>query len=372
MNFNDSFGEENNIIIKPIEKGDIAEDEKKLQNDNDLMNTSFNDSNNNNIFSSLPLEMKIDNEYSNSNNLYDNLYTTELIKYNLSNLFNIIKKRIKTLNLHTFYILKKKSNYRVNNLINAEILFLKISSSLNIMSKIFKKNRRRILYHVLCKLKNKNKVNDIFKLKFEMIYKKEKDNIINENNIKLKIIEKESKEIQKKINNLNAKDNDLKFELNNLIKKEKQLNDKMRILETSKNSNQGVAKQQSSNISSINNNSKYDSDIISLESTIETNKQIKERKEEIIKNFIYKMNDLLNEYKVYIDMLNTTDGINSNINNGNIDINDNSNSNKQSISQKDKDGSGNTWYTSKSSGNQINGIQVNNFNNVGNLIDNEH
>ena len=114
-------------------------------------------------------------------------------------------------------------------------------------------------------------------------------------------------------------------------------------------------KQQTNNISSINNNSKYESDIISLESTIETNKQLKEGKEEIIKQFIYKMNDLLNDYKVYIDMLSSNEGINNNINinSGNFEINDNSN--HQSLSHKDKDGSGNTWYTSKLSS----GIQNN-------------
>ena len=37
-------------------------------------------------------------------------------------------------------------------------------------------------------------------------------------------------------------------------------------------------KQQTSFINSINNNSKYDSDILTLESTIETNKQIKKEK----------------------------------------------------------------------------------------------
>ena len=115
-------------------------------------------------------------------------------------------------------------------------------------------------------------------------------------------------------------------------------------------------KQQASNISSINNNSKYDSDILTLESTIETNKQIKERKEEIIKNFILKMNDLLSEYKIYIDMLKQTEGINNNKNN---EINDNSNSKKQSLNQKEC--SGNTWHSSKSSGNQINALQANNF-----------
>jgi hypothetical protein len=354
MNYNDSFGEDNNIIIKTIEKGDIAEDEKKTQN-KDPMNTSFNN-NNNDIFSSLPLEMKIDNEYLNSNNIYDTLLSKELVKYHLSNVFNIINTKTIILKTQTFYFLKKISNNKINNLIKAEILYLKISSCFIILSKIFKKNRLRILYDVLCKLKNKNKINDIFKLKFEIIYKKDKDNIINENNIKIKIIEKENKEIEKKIKNLNTKDNDLKVELNNLLKKEKQLNDKIKILENSKNSNTNNVKQQASNISSINNNSKYDSDILTLESTIETNKQIKERKEEIIKNFILKMNDLLSEYKIYIDMLKQTDCINNNKNN---EINDNSNSKKQSLNQKEC--SGNTWHSSKSSGNQINALQANNF-----------
>ena len=313
MNFNDSFGEDNNLIIKTIEKGDLAEDEKKTKK-NDPINTSFKN-NDDNIFSSLPLEMKIDNEYLNSNNIYGSLLSKELVKYHLSNIFNIIKNKTIILKTQTFYFLKKTSKNKINNLIKAEILFLKISSSLIILSKIFKKNRLRILYDALSKLKNKNKINDIFKLKYEIIYKKDKDNIINENNIKIKIIEKESKELEKKIKNLNTKDNDLKLELNNLLKKERQLNDKIKKLENSKNnSNTNTVKQQASNISSINNNSKYDSDILTLESTIETNKQMKERKEEIIKNFIFKMNDLLGEYKVYIDMLNNNDGNNNNQN----------------------------------------------------------
>ena len=71
------------------------------------------------------------------------------------------------------------------------------------------------------------------------------------------------------------------------------------------------------------------------------------------------MNDLLSHYKVYILMLNNADGIN---NNKNHELNNNCNSKIQIVNQKGKDGSGNTWYTSKFSGNQINGIQVNNFN----------
>ena len=359
MDPNGSFGDNNNIIIKPIEKGDIVE-EKKIQIDNnniindlDLNNDSFGNSNN--IFSSVPLEMKIDNEYSNSNSIYDTLLSKELIKYHLSNIFNIFKSKTIIIKSQIFYFLKKISNIKINNLIQAEILFLKISSSFSILSKIFKKNRKKVICQVFYKLKIKNKINEIFKLKFEMIYKKEKDSIINDNNNKLKNIEKENKEMEIKIKRLNLKENEILFELNNLIKKEKQLNDKIKSLENSKNNNINIMKQQTNNISSINNNSKYESDIISLESTIETNKQLKEGKEEIIKQFIYKMNDLLNEYKVYIDMLSNNEGINNNINinSGNFEINDNSN--HQSLSHKDKEGSGNTWYTSKLSS----GIQNN-------------
>ena len=57
------------------------------------------------------------------------------------------------------------------------------------------------------------------------------------------------------------------------------------------------------------------------------------------------MNNLLNEYKVYIDMLYNNDGINNIFNTGNFEISDNDN--HQSLSYKDKDGLGNTLYTSK-------------------------
>ena len=359
MNCNGSFGEENNIEIRGIEKGDFIEDkniEKESNNDNDDNKDIFNDSfGNNNIFSSVPLEMKIDNEYSNSNSIYDSLLSKELIKYHLSNLFNILKCKKIIIKSQIFYFLKKSSNAKINNLIKAEILFLKISSSLSILAKIFKKKRKKRLCEGFYKLKHKNRINDIFKLKFEILYKKEKDNLLNDNGIKIKNSEKEIKDLEAKIKKLKLKDNELLVDLNNLNKKEKQLNEKIKNLENSKNSNINIIKQQSSNISSIHNNSKYDSDIVSLESTIETNKQLKEGKEEIIKKFIFKMNDLLDEYKVYIDMLYNNEGIdnNININIGNIEINDNSN--QQSLSHKDKDGSGNTWYTSKISS----GIQNN-------------
>ena len=378
MNFNDSFGEiepknekekENNINIISIEKGDIGdiEEESKKNNENnnnEILNTSF--SNNNNIFSSLPLEMEIDNEYANSNDIYDTLLSRELLKYNLSNLFDILKSKIIIIKSQIFYYLKKVTNKKLKHLIYSEVLFLQISSSIQMLSNIFKKNRANKLYQVfyILLMKNKSNISDKFKLQYENKFKKEKERLVNEKNNTLKYLDAEIKDLEKRIISLNKKENEAKIEINNLTKKEKQLKDQIKALENSINNamrkSVDMTKQQSSNISSINNNSKYDSEIISLESTIETSKQLKEGKEEVIKKFIYKMNELLNEYQVYIDKLN------DNVRNNNINMEINDNSNQQSLSHKDKDGSGNTWYSSKTNfGNQQSGTHQNNINEQG-------
>ena len=155
MNFNDSFGEieannanENNINIISIEKGDITDVEGQSKKDNEnnkeILNTSF--SNNNNIFSSLPLEMEIDKEYSNSNGIYDELLSKELLKYNISNLFNILKSKIIIIKSQIFYKWKKISDKKIKNLLNSEILFLKLNSSINMLFNIIERNRANKLY----------------------------------------------------------------------------------------------------------------------------------------------------------------------------------------------------------------------------------
>ena len=239
-----------------------------------------------------------------------------------------------------FYHLKNYSQRKIYLLIKSEKLSIKISSSIEIISKIFRKKRANILYNSLYSLNGGNKINNhIFKIKYEIKFKNEKDNIINESTIKLKKLEKEVNEMENNIKILNLKDSELKIKITNLSKKEKQLNDTIKQIENSKSiiSN-------SNNRNSINNNSMYESDIISLESTIVNNKQQNEEKQKIINNFIFKVNALLNEYQEYIDLLNNNKSTTNNMN-----LNDNSNSNKQSLSSKDKDESSNTVNSSKNS-----------------------
>ena len=335
MNYNNTFTDNNNIIIKPIEKGDII-DEKDTKN-NELNNINQNEKNesNKNIFISVESKLEKDN-----NNIYESLFINELIKYNLLNIFSIIKRKIIILNSKIYYRLKNYSHKKTILLIKSEILYIKISSSIEIISNIFRKKRANVLYQTLYILNGGNKINNhIFKIKYEIKFKNEKDNIINESTIKLKKLEKEVNEMENNIKILNLKDSELKIKITNLSKKEKQLNDTIKQIENSKSiiSN-------SNNRNSINNNSMYESDIISLESTIVNNKQQNEEKQKIINNFIFKVNALLNEYQEYIDLLNNNKSTTNNMN-----LNDNSNSNKQSLSSKDKDESSNTVNSSKNS-----------------------
>ena len=368
MSFNGSFGdgefvdEEVNSNILSLgqeefkinfEEGGIDQKYSKTKNINNNNINSNNNNNeftinsntNNNIFSSVPMEMEIDTEFQNYNNFYDSLLSKELLRYHISNLFNILGTKISIINSQTFYFLKKLSDAKIQNLIKAEILCLKISSNLANFSNIFKKKRKNVLYQVFYILKARANIankfinsngSDTFRKKYETKYKKEKDNAINKNNNNIKKLEKDIKDIEKNIKMLTIKETELKAEINNYFKKEKQLNDKIKTIE---NSNNTMKKSmQSSNISSLGTSSKYETEINSLENTLEANRQLKEGKEEIIKIFMNQVNDLLNEYQVYIDNMNNIDkSKNSNTNDNNtmnIELNDYTNKQNSNLKER--------------------------------------
>ena len=354
MNYNNnSFPNDNNINFESIEKEDIKED-KNNNKDYKINNQKQNNANNKNdvnknIFTSLPSKLEIDNT---SNNTYESFLIKELINYNLENIFNLIKRKKIIINSKVFYYIKRYSQKKIFLLIKSEILYIKISSGIEIIVSIFKKKRDNKLFQALHILCGGNKMNNhIFKIKYEIKFKNEKDNLINENTLKLKKLEKEVSEMENNIKMLNLKDSELKLKITNLSKKEKQLNETIKQFENSKSSI-------SYNRNSITNNSMYESDIISLESTIVNNKQQKEEKQKIINNFLLKANELLNEYQEYIDILNSNKSSRNNINinielnnkmNSNSTSNDNLHSNKSSLNNKDKDESFNTFHSSKNS-----------------------
>ena len=93
--FNNASPDDNNIIIKPIEKGDINDEKNNENNKLNMDNQNEKNETNKNIF--ISVESKLEKDNSN-NNIYESLYINELIKYNLLNIFSIIKRRIVIIN----------------------------------------------------------------------------------------------------------------------------------------------------------------------------------------------------------------------------------------------------------------------------------
>ena len=371
MSFNGSFGdaefiEEENPNDISLGQEDIktnltkGEANQKNSNTKCFINNeiSIPTNSNNNIFCSVPMELEEESNFGNINNINNNDYyldllSKELLKYNLSNIFNILNDKKTIIQSSIFYFLKKLNKNKINNIIKAQTLYLKISSSLELFSKLFRNRRINVLYQVFQIIKRKylffqgikeNKNNN-FRAKFELNYKKEKNNLINKSTDSLKSLEKEIQILKKNINQLSLKESKLKKELNNYLQVEKQLNEKIKTIETL---NYSVKKSIQSNNSSSNRSiSKFDNEMLSLENAIEANKLVKKEKQEIINAFIKKVNNLLNEYQTYIDNLKPLEfsatNSNSNINNINMELTPRSN--LQSIKQKDT--SENSLFTSK-------------------------
>ena len=362
MSFNDSFqnmefiNEENpnNLSFGQEDvKMDLSQ-EKKLQKNsyiNNIINTNNDNDNYNNIFSSLAMELESDDNnysYNRNNDYYIDILSKELIKYNISNIINILRNKTIIIKSKIFYFLKDLYIIKLTKSIKSEILFLKILSIFNIISSIFNKHKINTLYQIFYIIKrkyiyNKDKkdinINNIssfalFKSNYELNYKKEKDDIIKRNTNSIKSIEKDIQLIKKNINQLTAKEMSLKAEIYSYLQKEKKLNEQIKNIESNNNSLKKLI--QSSDTISTRSINKNDSDVISLEKAINTTKKLKEEKEEVIKIFMDKVYKLLDEYQVYINNIknceesssnnNLNNLLNSqnNINNMGKDTNDNS------------------------------------------------
>ena len=360
MSFNGSFGDadfanDENPEVITIGQEDIkmnltsGQNSKKKPDTKCFINNekSIPTNSNNNIFSAVPMELEEESNYQNinisndiNNNYYIDLLSKELLKFNLGNLFNILSDKITIIKSNIFYIMKRIYKNKLNNIIKSQILYLRISSSLDSISKIFRIHRMNILYQIFNNIKSKyvlyqdmkgNNINN-FKAKFESNYTKEKNNLINENNNSINSLKKDIQILKKSINQLTMRESELKSEIYNYLQEEKQLNEKIKNIETLNNSLKKSI--QSSNSNSIKSISKNENDILSLESALKINKQLKEEKKEIINLFMQKVNNLLNEYQIYIDNLKTLDLSRANTNN--IMNNEfSSSSNLQSIKHKD-------------------------------------
>ena len=217
---NISLGEEDIKKNLTIENSEQKNTETKCFINNEI---SIPSNSNNNIFCSVPMEMELEeensfqnmeinnennNDNSNEDNGYMELLIKELLKYNLGNLFNILNDKKTMIKSNTLFFLKKLYQCKINKIIKAQILFLKISSKLDMLSKIFQRHRINNLYQVFYIIKRKyipkkdtkeNSIINNFRAKFEQNYTKEKNNIINQNNNSIKSLQKDIQTLKKNL-----------------------------------------------------------------------------------------------------------------------------------------------------------------------------
>ena len=306
-NSNLSFGQDFKVNCDSDGTSNLKYSNTKLSNNNDITINS----NTNNIFSPVPMEVEIDNDYQNQNNtFYDSLLSKEFLKYHISNLFSIIKSKIIVIKYKIFSMIKEVSCIKLRNLIHAEILYIEISSKLKRIVQIFKRNRINTLYRVFNILKSK-----------KYIAKNKCDNDHDKNSIEK--LKKEIKEGEKNIIILTKKEKKLRDEIKCYYKKKKQMNDTIKIIENNAvKAAIEIIKKQNNSKNNFEAN-KYDSDIYSMESTIEPNKQSKDGKEEVFKIFMENINNFLNEYQVYVNNLYGNESDMNNTNTNNINNNNN-------------------------------------------------
>ena len=258
------------------------------------------------------MEVEIDNDYQNQNNTYyDSLLSKEFLKFHITNLFSIIKSKIIIIKYKIFAMIKEVSNIKFRNLINAEIIYIEISSKLKRVSQIFKRNRINKLYQAFNILKTK-----IF------IANNEYDSDKDRNSIKK--LQKEIKDGEKNIILLTQKEKKLREEINCYYNRKKKMNDTFKVIENNAmKAAIDIIRKHNNSKNSFEKN-KNDSELYSMENSIESSKQSKIGKEDVFKLFMENINNLLNEYQVYVNNL---DGIESDLNNNTININDNNNIN---------------------------------------------
>ena len=294
----------------------------------------------NNYFS-IPMELEGETTYQhidNDNNNINDLLSKELLKYNINNIISILTNKIAIIKTNIFYQMKNIYKNKLNTLLKVQILYLRISSSLKLFITIFNIHRINNLFFAFIKLKGKynyyldmkeNGKNN-FRTKFENNYKQKKNNIISQKNNDINTLQNDIKTLEDNIKDLNMKELQLKVEINNYLYKENILKEKIKSIESLNNSLKKSI--QSSNSSSINTISKYDNEILSLENALNLSKNLKEEKEKLINKFISNVNNLLNEYQVYIDNLKSINTSKNNNNNMNVET---SSSNMISIKHKE-------------------------------------
>ena len=318
MSFNASFGqdglEESNdkisnedININNNNNSEINNDRNNisfeaLDNLNANLNNKSNDAvpENNDIFNSIPME--IETEENDRIYYYQNEYLIEKIYYNLNKMIKVINNKFLLKKLFVFLLLKRISDIKHYQIIDAQLILIKLTNSLKLLIRIYRRQKRNYLKKYFYKWNNNNILNkqtQEIKQKIEEKIQKENEEKVDNLTKKLNEIEKESKNLNKTYSSLENTNNELKNKIKQFNDKENNLISKLKQLESKNSKFKELISTRSPSISSTSEHKTLESKKRLLENQINYLQDQKKEKENTLQLFISEMEKNLQKYEKY-------------------------------------------------------------------------
>ena len=318
MSFNASFGqdglEESNEKISNEDVGINNNNNSEINNDRnnisfealDNLNANLNNKSNdavpenNDIFNSIPME--IETEENDRIYYYQNEYLIEKIYYNLNKMIKVINNKFLLKKLFVFLLLKRISDIKHYQIIDAELILIKLTNSLKLLIRIYRRQKRNYLKKYFYKWNNNNILNkqtQEIKQKIEEKIQKENEEKVDNLTKKLNEIEKESKNLNKTYSSLENTNNELKNKIKQFNDKENNLISQLKQLESKNTKFKELISTRSPSISSTSEHKTLESKIKLLENQINHLQDQKKEKENTLQLFISEMEKNLQKYEQY-------------------------------------------------------------------------
>ena len=318
MSFNASFGqdliEDSNEMLSGEEVESFNNDKNELIDErnnisfegSDNLNVNINNKSNdavpenNDIFNSIPME--IETEENERVFFYQKEYLIEHLNFYLNKMIKIINNKFLLKKLFAFLLIKRISDIKHFQIIEAELLFIKLSNTLKLLMRIYRRRKKVVLKKYFLKwshLNILNKQTQIIKKKIEEKIQKENEEKIANLNKQLNEIDKELKKSNKSYSTIENTSNDLKNKIKQFSEKENNLLSKIKQLEKKNNKFKELISTRSPSISSTSENKNLESKKRLLENQINYLQEQKKEKESTLQLFISEMEKNLQKYEKY-------------------------------------------------------------------------
>ena len=318
MSFNASFGqdliEDSNEMLSGEEiesfnnnKNELIDERNNISFEgSDNLNVNINNKSNdavpenNDIFNSIPME--IETEENERVFFYQKEYLIEHLNFYLNKMIKIINNKFLLKKLFAFLLIKRISDIKHFQIIEAELLFIKLSNTLKLLMRIYRRRKKVVLKKYFLKwshLNILNKQTQIIKKKIEEKIQKENEGKIANLNKQLNEIDKELKKLNKSYSTIENTSNDLKNKIKQFSEKENNLLSKIKQLENKNNKFKELISTRSPSISSTSENKSLESKKRLLENQINYLQEQKKEKESTLQLFISEMEKNLQKYEKY-------------------------------------------------------------------------